>query len=258
MIVEKNSLDASGESDNSLRLSQRIESTSQLTEGLVHDLNNSLQSIVAALELVRKLIAAGRGNETERFIVNAIGAARGAAALNNSVLNFSSRRPTQPGPVSMNEVMVGMENIVRRSLPRSINLVLELSKDLWESYCDVEQAEVAVLNLIIHARDAIPNGGIITIRTYNTDTSSLATGHAANVPPGEYACLLIEHIPSAINSSAMKKSPAPPPAEIGSLKRKGRFMLAAQFAHRNSGDAQIAANIGGGSSVVIYLPRHIR
>lgn len=257
MTAEKNSSDAPGESEDSLRLSRRIESISQLTEGIVHDLNNSLQSIVAALELVRKLVAAGRGDETERFIENAIGSARRAAALNVRLLSFSSRRPTQPGPISLNEVMLGMEDLVRRSLPRSIKLVLELSKDLWESYCDVEHAEVVVLNLIIHARDAIPNGGMITIRTYNTDTTLHADEHAANVPPGEYVCLLIAHVPSDINSPALKKFSVQPPAESNGLKGEGRFTLAAEFAHRHSGDAKIAGEVGGDRSVALYLPRYI-
>ncbi len=257
MTAEKNSSDARGESEDSLRLSQRIESISQLTEGIVHDLNNSLQSIVAALELVRKLIAAGRGNETERFIANAIGSARRAAALNVRLLSFSTRRPTQPGPISINEVLVGMEDLVRRSLPRSIKFVLELSKDLWQSCCDVEHAEVAVLNLIIQARDAIPNGGTITIRTYNSSTIVHATERAENVPPGEYVCLLIAHVPSDVNSPALKKFSGQPFAESNVVKGEGRFTLAAEFAHRHSGGAKIAGEIGGGRSVVLYLPRYL-
>lgn len=256
MTAEKNAVDSHRESEDSRRLFERIESIGQLTGGIVHDLNNSLQSIVAALELVRKLIAAGRGSETERFIANAIGSAHRAAALNDRLLSFSSRRSTQPEAISLNEVIAGMEDIVRRSLPHSIKLVVDLAKDLWESYCDAEQAEVAVLNLILHARDAVPNGGMITIHTYNTDMSSDAAEYATNLPPGKYVCLSIAHVPSDITAAAMQEVSRQRNAESRGLESERRFTLAAEFARRNAGAAEMDSEIGGGTSVVVYLPRY--
>src|SRR5687768_6820214 len=97
---DPNWIDLDRESDDSLRRAQRLEAMGELTGGFVHEVNNSLQSIVAALELVRRLIAAGRGDETEKFIANAIASAHRAAALNDRLLGFSRREPATPAPIS--------------------------------------------------------------------------------------------------------------------------------------------------------------
>jgi signal transduction histidine kinase len=227
-----------------------------LTGGIVHDFNNSLQSIVAALELVRKLIAAGRGKETERFIANAIGAAQRAAALNDRLLSFSSSRPAEPRPISLNEVVAGIEDMVRRSLPHSIVLALDVATDLWECHCDVEEAEVAVLNLILHARDALSNGGVITIHTHNADTAGEAAVHAADVPPGEYACLVVTCTRTGLEPGVTAGSSGQSIAESSGSESARRLTIATRFAHRNAGEAKIHGEIGGRSSVVVYLPRY--
>jgi len=253
LSAKQSAVDVDRESEDNQRLSQRIESMGQLTAGIVHDFNNSLQSIVAALELVRRLIAAGRSSETERFIANAIGSAHQAAALNDRLLSFSLRQPTQPAPISINKVIVDMEDIVRRSLPHSIKLGLELATDLWESHCDVEQAEIAVLNLILHARDAMPNGGMITIRTYNIDGAGDAALHPGDLSPGEYVCIVITQPRADLHPGDRKDALRIP--ESSEAASQPRLAMVGRFARRHGGDATIHSHAGR-SAVTLYLPRY--
>ncbi|HYH41200.1 MAG TPA: PAS domain-containing protein [Burkholderiales bacterium] len=229
----------------SLRQSTRTELLGQLTRGIVHDFNNSLQNIVAALELVRKLVSAGRGAEAERFIANAIAAAQRAASVNERLLGFAGQR-SDARPTSLNELIAGMDDMARRALPPSLKLVVEPAANLWASHFDVGEAQGAVLNLVIHARDVIPDGGIITIKTCNSDDASRVAAHAACVPPGEYACLVITHAGAGVRSQAQDNAP-----------QSARLTLAAQFARAHGGDAKLHVDAAGEGTVVVWLPRYM-
>jgi len=172
---EKDAVEALRRAQEALRHLQKVDSIAQLSGGIAHDLNNALQNIVASLELVRTLNRAGRSGETERFIATAVNAARGAAGLNQRVVSFSRRQPYTPRLVSMNELILGMEDLMRRSLPRSIQLELKLSADAWQTFCDANQAESALLNLILNARDAMPDEGTLTIETSNASVERNGT-----------------------------------------------------------------------------------
>ena len=245
MKTEKTALDSRCEPQGSLHRSERAETIAQLTPGIVHDFNNSLQSIVAALELVRKLIAAGRGDEAERFIANAIGTSQRAAALNGRLLRFTNSEPLGPRPMSMNELVLDLEDLLRRTLPASIRLTLELLPDLWDIRCDVEQAQVALLNLILETRDAIPNGGSITIRTCNIV-------HPAGVAPGEYVSLVITHGASA-SDRARGVAPSSTP---GNGPENAHLLIAGRFARENAGEVRVDPGNTDGGSVAMHLPRY--
>ena len=257
VTAEKDALAALSESQLSVTQLHKMHSIVQLTSGLAHDLNNSLQNVMAALELVRKLIEAGRAAETGRFITSALASAHGAAGLNQRLAQFSRRQPFDPKPLAINDLITGMEEIFRRSLPNSIKLDLDLAAGLWETRCDASEAETALLNLALNARDAMPDGGVLKIQTSNAAVESKDGVHPAILAAGQYVCVAVtdsgtgmiseitEHAFDAFFTTKPKKM------AIG----LGLTMVR-RFARQNEGDAKIESEIGRGTLVAFYLPRY--
>jgi PAS domain S-box-containing protein len=236
-----------------LRQSTRTELLGQLTRGIVHDFNNSLQNIVAALELVRKLISAGRGAEAERFIANAIGSAQRAATLNERLLGFADDKQSEARPMSFNELMTDMEDMMRRALPPAVKLVLELEPNLWHGHCDVGDAQAVALNLVIHARDIIPDGGTITIKTCNSEGPGNVTENGPSMPPGDYACVAITHAREPLQMHAQDTGDR---MQRGDASQSASLTMAAQFARKYGGDANFCIDGENGATVSVCLPRY--
>ena len=146
-----------------LRQSQKMEAVGQLTGGIAHDFNNLLQGISGSLDMVQRRIAQGRTGEIDRLISGAMTSANRAAALTHRLLAFSRRQPLDPKPVRPNPLITSMEDLLRRTMGEAIQLDLILAGGLWLTRCDPNQLESAVLNLVINARDAMPDGGRLTI-----------------------------------------------------------------------------------------------
>jgi len=154
-------------SQEQLRQAQKMEAVGQLTGGIAHDFNNLLQGITGSLEVVQRRVSNGRVDDLDRFISGAIGSANRAAALTHRLLAFSRRQPIDPKPIAANPLISSMEDLLRRTLGENIVLELRLADDLWPTLCDVNQLENAILNLVINARDAMPDGGALTVETAN-------------------------------------------------------------------------------------------
>lgn len=234
-----------------LRRSTRTELLGQLTRGIVHDFNNSLQNIIAGLELVRKLITAGRGAEAERFIANAVGSAQRAAQLNERLLGFADdKRLSGVRTMSFNELMTDMEDMVRRAMPPAVKLVFELEPNLWDAHCDVADAQAVALDLVIRARDAIADGGTITIKTCNSDGRGVVSENGPGMPPGDCTCLAITHTRTSLPAQRTgERIPQRNAANSTSLS------MAAHFARQYGGHA-IRIEGKGGVTVSICLPRY--
>lgn len=235
-----------------LRQFTRTELLGQLTRGIVHDFNNSLQNIVAALELVRKLISAGRGVEAERFIANAIGAAQRAATLNEHLLGFAGDTRSEARAMSFNELIAGMEDMARRALPPSIKLAVEPAPDLWASHFDVGEAQVVVLNLVVHARNVMPDSGTITIKTCNSDGPGNVSENGPGIPPGDYACLAITHARGPRQTHARDTADR---MEHGDASERARLAMATQFARKYGGDANFHIDGNNVATLSVCLPR---
>ena len=253
--AEKDAIDALRRAEGSLRHLQKADAIAQLSGGIAHDFNNSLQNIVASLELVRTLIGAGRTGETERFITSAVGAARNAAALNQRVAGLSRRQPNAPKPLSINELIQGMEDLLRRSLPRAITLDLKLGADVWPTLCDGSEAESALLDLILNARDAMPGDGTMTIETRNLEQHGAAS--PPGVAPGQYVRVAVTDSGKGMSGEVAKRAFD----AFFTTKDPGRGLglgltMVAEFARRNGGGAAIQSEPGRGTSVTLYLPRH--
>jgi signal transduction histidine kinase len=151
------------EAVDALRQSQKTEAIGQLTGGIAHEFNNLLQGIVGALNMVQKRMTEGRISEVERFLQGAVSSAERASTLTNRLLAFSRCQPIDPRPIDVNALVGSIEEFVRRSLGEGVKMVISGADDLWLTRCDANQLKNAILNLAINARDAMPDGGTLTI-----------------------------------------------------------------------------------------------
>ena len=178
ITAETEAAAALAETEAALRQSQKMEAVGQLTGGIAHDFNNLLQGITGSLEIIQRRLDAGRLDGVERFLAGATNAANRAAALTHRLLAFSRRQPLDPRPVDANPLIASMEDLLRRTLGEQIELDLVLAEDLGWTLCDHNQLENAILNLVINARDAMPDGGRLTIERRRMPSSM------RRIPPG--------------------------------------------------------------------------
>jgi PAS domain S-box-containing protein len=168
-----------------LRQSQKMEAVGQLTGGLAHDFNNLLAGISGSLELMQTRMQQGRVNDVDRYMAAAQGAAKRAAALTHRLLAFSRRQTLDPKPTNVNRLVSGMEELVRRTVGPAIDFEFVGAAGLWPALVDPPQPENALLNLCINARDAMPDGGRITIETANRWLDERAA-RLHDMPEGQY------------------------------------------------------------------------
>ena len=178
------------QAEEALRQSQKMEAVGQLTGGIAHDFNNLLQGILGALDIVKRRIAEGRIGDLDRFLNGALDSANRAATLTHRLLAFSRRQPVDPRPLDLNQLIGTVEELLRRSLGENIDLRVAAGEDLWLVRCDGNQLENALLNLAINARDAMPNGGTVTIDTANVMFDA-RQARRHDVSPGDYVCMRV-------------------------------------------------------------------
>ena len=240
-----------------LRQAQKMEAVGQLTGGIAHDFNNLLQGITGSLEIVRRRIAAGRHDDLPRFIDCAIQSARRAAALTHRLLAFSRRQPLAPRAVLANPLVLSMEELLRRTLGEGIALQLELQPQLWTTRCDVNQLENAILNLCINARDAMPHGGGLGIRTSNVSLDAASAAALGDIAPGDYICVRVTDPGTGMSPEVLAKAFDPffTTKAIGQGTGLGLSMIYG-FARQSEGHVNITSEPGRGTTVQLLLPRH--
>lgn len=167
ITAEKEHLHALESAEEALRQSQKMDAVGQLTGGLAHDFNNLLSGITGALQLMQIRMQQGRFNEFDRYIAMAQGAAKRAAALTHRLLAFSRQQTLVPKPTNVNRLVTNMHDFIQRTVGPSTPIEFVGVSDAWTAVVDESQLENALLNLCINARDAMPNGGRITIETAN-------------------------------------------------------------------------------------------
>ncbi len=242
--------------EQALRQSQKMEAIGQLTGGIAHDFNNLLQGIMGALHVTRRLIDAGRIGETDRFITGAYESANRAASLTHRLLAFSRQQPIDPRPLNQNQLIISVEELLRRTLGETVQMKFELAECLWLVQCDGNQLENAILNLAINARDAMPRGGELTIQTANVVLSA-AESRAREVQPGEYVRLSIRDngmgMPPEIQSRAFDPFFTTKP--IGKGTGLGLSMVYG-FVKQSGGATTLDSREGQGTTIEICLPRY--
>ncbi|RST32236.1 PAS domain S-box protein [Sphingomonas ginkgonis] len=242
--------------EEQLRQSQKMEAVGQLTGGIAHDFNNLLQGITGSLEIIQRRVAQGRTGELDRFINGASTAANRAAALTHRLLAFSRRQPLDPRPVRANALAASMEDLLRRTIGERIELEMVLAGGLWLTHCDPNQLENAILNLVINARDAMPDGGRLSIATCNTHVDSAAAAGRQGMSPGEYVCVSVSDTGTGMDSDTIGKAFEPffTTKPIGQGTGLGLSMIYG-FAQQSEGYARIDSELGKGTTISLYLPR---
>ncbi|MGI4978335.1 MAG: ATP-binding protein [Janthinobacterium lividum] len=238
-----------------LRQAQKMEAVGQLTGGLAHDFNNLLTGITGSMELLRARIAQGRTTELERYLLAAEGAARRAAALTHRLLAFSRRQTLSPQVTDVERLAAGMEELVRRTVGPAIEVRFVAGPALWRTLVDQSQLENALLNLCINARDAMPDGGRITVETANR---RIDAADGRDLPPGEYVSLAVSDTGSGMTAEVMAKAFDPffTTKPLGEGTGLGLSMIYG-FTQQSGGQARIHSVVGRGTTVRLFLPRHL-
>jgi hypothetical protein len=170
--------------------------------------------------------------------------------LNRRLVQFSRRQPPDPKPLAINDLIMGMEEIVRRSLPNSIRLELDLAADLWEARCDAGDAETALLNLALNARDAMPDGGVLMIQTRNVEVENDGTVDPAIMAPGQYICLAVSDSGTGMTPDVNQRAfDAFFTTKANKMGIGLGLTMVRRFARENGGDAKIESEIARGTSV---------
>ncbi|HEY0198763.1 MAG TPA: PAS domain S-box protein [Rhodanobacter sp.] len=239
-----------------LRQSQKMEAMGHLTGGIAHDFNNLLQGITGALELVGQRIGENRTDDLERFVAGALASARRAAALTHRLLAFSRRQPLDPRSVAANPLVASMEDLLRRTTGAHIDIAFDLADDLWATHCDTNQLENAVLNLVINARDAMPDGGRLTIGTRNIDLQA-AVADRLGMAPGHYVCVAVSDTGVGMPPEVIERAFDPffTTKAMGQGTGLGLSMVYG-FAGQSKGYCKIESEADRGTTVRLYLPRH--
>ncbi len=245
------------EREEQLRQAQKMEAIGQLTGGIAHDFNNLLTGILGSLELMQRRLRQGRTGEIERFAAAATTSAHRAAALTQRLLAFSRRQPLDPKPVEANRLITSMEDLLRRSIGESISLEMVTGGGLWTTKCDPHQLENAVLNLAINARDAMPEGGKLTVETCNAHLDDAYVAQLREVRPGQYVCICVSDTGTGMSPDVIARAFDPffTTKPIGQGTGLGLSMIYG-FARQSEGYARIYSEVGQGTTVKLYLPRH--
>lgn len=243
--------------EEALRQSQKMEAVGQLTGGLAHDFNNLLTGISGALEMIQLRVAQGRVNELERYSVAAQGAVRRAAALTHRLLAFARRQTLDPKPTDVNRLMFGIEELIRRTVGPQIEVETVGKAGIWTTLVDPNQLENALINLCINARDAMPEGGRITIETANKWLDERAA-RERDLGSGQYVSICVTDTGTGMTAdvAAHAFEPFYTTKPMGEGTGLGLSMIYG-FARQSGGQVRIYTEVGMGTTMCIYLPRHV-
>ncbi len=254
--AEKEAAQALARTEEALRQSQKMEAVGQLTGGLAHDFNNLLTGIAGSLELLQTRMSQGRLTDLDRYINAAQGASKRAAALTHRLLAFSRRQTLDPKPTDVNALVHGMEDLVRRTVGPAVHIEVVGAAGLWPALVDPNQLENALLNLCINARDAMPEGGRITIETANKWLDDRAAKER-DLPQGQYLSLCVTDTGTGMTPDVIARAFDPffTTKPIGQGTGLGLSMIYG-FARQTGGQVRIYSEVGQGTTMCIYLPRH--
>lgn len=242
-------------SEERLAHAQKLEALGQLTGGIAHDFNNVLQVIVGSLGVIDRQVARGRGNEIKPSVAAIRKATNTASSLINRMLAFSRRQTLLPRVIEPDKLVVGLEEMLRRTLGPEIELDLRLGRSGWSVTCDPSQLESALLNLAINGRDAMPQGGVLRITTADRHlTDDLPD---PDMPPGDYVEIEVKDSGIGMSHDVMVRVFEP----FFTTKPTGRgtglgLSQIYGFVKQSGGFVQVESSPGEGTIVRVYLPGH--
>jgi PAS domain S-box-containing protein len=245
------------QAEEQLRQSQKMEAVGQLTGGIAHDFNNLLTGIVGSLDLMQTRINEGRTENLTRYAGLAMASAQRAAALTHRLLAFSRQQPLEAKAVDVNRLVGSMDDLLRRTLGERVRLEVVVAGGLWLTLCDPNQLENAILNLAINARDAMPDGGRLTIETANSFLDDAYVAREVGVRAGQYVCVCVTDTGTGMPPEVIARAFDPffTTKPMGQGTGLGLSMIYG-FAKQSEGNVKIYSETGKGTSVKLYLPRY--
>ena len=239
------------------QLAQAIkhEAVGQLTGGIAHDFNNMLAIILGCLRMLQRRLTTSDG-DIKRYISGALEGAERATQLTRRLLAFSRQQPLSPEPLDGNKLVASMSELLRRTIPESIVIETVLAGGLWRIHADPTQLESALLNLAINARDAMPEGGKLTIETANAHLDEGYAREHVDVASGQYVMLAVTDTGSGMSAEVAAR--AFDPFFTTKAPAQGTGLGLSQvygFIKQSGGHVKIYSELGQGTTVKAYLPR---
>ncbi|CAN5721859.1 hypothetical protein BH10PSE18_BH10PSE18_21060 [soil metagenome] len=244
--------------EEQLRQSQKMEALGLLTGGIAHDFNNMLQGIVMPLQLIRKRLATQRYDGMDRYIEAGLDSARRAASITQRLLAFSRRQPLVNRSISIVAALAGLEAILRNAVGENVTLVIDEAEDVWDVLTDPHQFDSAVLNLTINARDAMPDGGTLTIAVANVGLTVAAAARVPDLTAGDYVRVSVRDTGVGMSGAVMAQAFEPffTTKPIGQGTGLGLSMIYG-YARQSQGTVVLESVEGIGTAVNLYLPRAV-
>ena len=244
--------------EEQLRQSQKMEAVGQLTGGIAHDFNNMLAIITGSLDLARRRLVSGSSDGILKWIENASEGATRAATLTSRLLSFSRRQPLDPKVVDVNDLVAATSHLLRQTISETVQIETVAGGGLWRVFADPNQIENSLVNLAVNARDAMPDGGKITIETRNADLDERYARMHAEVSPGQYVMISLTDSGVGMPPQVIERAFEP----FFSTKEAGKgtglgLSQVFGFAKQSGGHVKIYSELGHGTTVRFYLPRHI-
>ena len=242
--------------EEALRHAQKMEAVGQLTGGVAHDFNNLLTVVMGGLDLILREIGRepARPERLRSAAENAMQGARRAATLTHRLLAFSRRQALDPKPIDANRLVSGMSDMLRRTLGEAVTLRIGLADGLWSTEADPNQLENAVLNLAVNARDAMPEGGRLSIATANAEFGDGIAGDHAMA--GQFVVIAVSDTGTGMDEATMERAFEPffTTKDVGQGTGLGLSQVYG-FVRQSHGHVRIESEPDQGTTVRIYLPR---
>jgi signal transduction histidine kinase len=249
--------------EESLRQAQKMEAVGQLTGGVAHDFNNLLTVVLGGLDMIGRLLpdlpASAAVARMTRAKEMALQGAQRAATLTSRLLAFSRQQALDPQVIDANKLVAGTADFLRRTLGEAVSLETVLAGGLWRAFADPNQLENALLNLALNARDAMPNGGKVTIETANSFLDQAYVGRLPEpVEPGQYVMIAVADTGTGMDNVTRERAFDPFFTTKGIGKGTGLGLSQVYgFVRQSGGYVRIYSEVGEGTTLKIYLPRHV-
>ncbi|MBP0440837.1 response regulator [Tianweitania sediminis] len=241
--------------DEALRQAQKMEAIGQLTGGIAHDFNNMLAGIRGGADLLRKRLSSGRTDGLDRYVDIIMSSADRAAALTHRLLAFSRRQSLDLQRADLNELVTSLLELLQRTIGDAIEVEVKLEPRLWPALTDQNQFESALLNLAINARDAMPDGGTLSLITANVSVDA-RRARAFGIAPGDYVVTRVRDTGMGMSSDVIEKAFDPffTTKPIGQGTGLGLSMIFG-FAKQVGGHIRIESTPQSGTLIELYMPR---
>ena len=245
--------------EGQLRQLQKMEAVGQLTGGVAHDFNNMLAIIIGSLDLAKRRLTGAEDARLGASIDNAIESANTAAQLTSRLLAFSRQQPLQPQPIDPNKLVAGMSELLRRTVLEDVRMETVLAGGLWRVNADPNQLESAILNLCVNSRDAMPDGGQLTIETANAFLDEAYVDFETEISPGQYVMIGVTDTGTGMPPDVVERAFDPFYTTKGVGKGTGLGLSQVYgYVKQSGGHVKIYSEPGHGTTVKIYLPRLLK